>query len=449
MDIQKKCSLEEHKNIDAIIYCPGCRLYMCNKCENYHLALFKRHNPLKLGQEEDLFTGYCKQKNHYELKYFCKTHNELCCAACLCKINEGEDGQHKDCDVCLISKIIDEKKNKLIENIKSLENLEKKFNESIEKLKEIFQKIEKDKEGLKLEIQNIFTKLRNAINEREEELLLEVDNLFNKKFITDDLITKGKKLPKQIKSSLEKGKSINKEWNNNNINLYIYHCINIENNLNTIKEINKNINKYKNNEVINIKFGPKENKFNNFIEKIKNFGNIYINDYYSFKKCPNNLDEKRKYKISGENNNIITKTGSNGYMGAICENELDNSIEEYRWKIKLLQKAQTQDFMVGVAPKDFDINTSTYKSCGWYCYCYHEYSTLFSGPPHNYSNKNMGLKIANGEIIIVMNMKKRTLKFIINNEDKGDAYTNIPIDKPLFPAVFLFYQNDSIEITQC
>ena len=47
-----------------------------------------------------------------------------------------------------------------------------------------------------------------------------------------------------------------------------------------------------------------------------------------------------------------------------------------------------------------------------------------------------------------MNMKKRTLKFIINNEDKGDSYTNIPIDKPLFPAVLLYDKDDSIEITE-
>ena len=45
-----------------------------------------------------------------------------------------------------------------------------------------------------------------------------------------------------------------------------------------------------------------------------------------------------------------------------------------------------------------------------------------------------------------MNMKKRTLKFIINNEDKGDSYTDIPIDKPIFPAICLCDQNDSVEI---
>ena len=48
-----------------------------------------------------------------------------------------------------------------------------------------------------------------------------------------------------------------------------------------------------------------------------------------------------------------------------------------------------------------------------------------------------------------MNMHKRTLKFIINNEDKGNSFKDIPIDKPLYPAVLLYDQNDSIEITEC
>ena len=46
-------------------------------------------------------------------------------------------------------------------------------------------------------------------------------------------------------------------------------------------------------------------------------------------------------------------------------------------------------------------------------------------------------------------MNKRTLKFIINNEDKGESYTDIPIDKPLFPAVILDNVNDSVEILEC
>jgi len=447
MEKQRKCSLEEHKGNDAIMYCPECRIYMCNKCENFHSSLFKNHHPYKLSNEEDFFTGYCQEINHsIELKYFCKQHNKLCCAACLSKINKEGDGQHKDCDVCSLVDIKDEKKNKLKENIKFLEDLENKFNESIKELKELFQKIEKDKENLKLEVQKIFTSIRNAINEREDKLLLDIDNLFNDKFINNELIDKGEKLPKKIKSSLEKGKSINKEWDNNNLNSYLYDCINIENNIKIINEINENINRCKKNQKIKIKFVPKEESLNNYLETLKSFGKIYYYKY-SFRECPNNINENRKYEITGEYNNIFTKTGPNTYAGTICTNELDKSIEEHKWKIKILKTTQNKYVMVGVAPIDFDINSSSYITCGWYYFCY--LSTLYSGPPYNYSNKTSGLSKVNDEIIVVMNMKKRTLKFIINNEDKGDSYTDIPIDKPIFPAILLYYQNDSVEITEC
>ena len=135
MEVEKKCFTEEHKDINAISFCPECRIYMCNKCENLHSPLFKKHNP--------------------------------------------------------------------------------------NKLKDIFDKIEKDKEDLKLKVQNIFTKIRNALNDREIQLLLEIDNIYNNKYFDENIIKKGEKLPKQIKLSIEKGKLIDKEWDNNNLYSYI------------------------------------------------------------------------------------------------------------------------------------------------------------------------------------------------------------------------------------
>ena len=133
-------------------------------------------------------------------------------------------------------------------------------------------------------------------------------------------------------------------------------------------------------------------------------------------------------------------------MGTICEYELDKSIEEHKWKIKILKTYQ-KAIMVGVAPIDFDIHSSIY-NCGWYFYIHNRYPYLYSGPPFNYSDKGTNLSKVNDEIVLVMNMKKRTLKFIINNEDKGDSYTDIPIDKPIFPAVLLNNTNDSVEILE-
>ena len=93
----------------------------------------------------------------------------------------------------LYRKIKEEKKKKLNENIKHSEDLQYKFKESLEALKKIFLTIEKDKEDLKLKIQNIFTKIRNAINDREDALLIEIDNLYNTKYFNEDIIKNNKK----------------------------------------------------------------------------------------------------------------------------------------------------------------------------------------------------------------------------------------------------------------
>ena len=264
-------------------------------------------------------------------------------------------------------------------------------------------------------------------------------------YINEDLIEKSKVLPNKIKISLEKGKAIDKDWNENEINYYINDCIEIENNIKNINIINENILKRNSNKNKKIKFIPDEDSINNILEIIKNFGEIY--DYYkfNFKNCPININENRKYIISGDKMNILTKVEKNGIMGTICENKLEE-LTEHKWKIKIL-KTERKNIMVGVAPIDFDINSSNYDNCGWYFYCFN--SKLYSGPPHNYSGRETNLSEINDEIIIIMNMNKRTLKFIIDDEDKGESYTDIPIDKPLFPAVFLYNKNDSVEMLEC
>ena len=178
-----KCSLKKHAEINAISFCQECNLYMCNKCLNLHSELFEseNHKTINLNKEiKELFRGLCPEEKHkIELQYYCKTHNKLCCAACLSVVKSKGNGQHKDCTVCNIEEIKEEKKNKLKDNINYLEDLSKTFDVSINKLKEIYEKINKEKEELKIEMQKKFTKIRNAINEKEDELLLSVDNKYD------------------------------------------------------------------------------------------------------------------------------------------------------------------------------------------------------------------------------------------------------------------------------
>ena len=99
---------------------------------------------------------------------------------------------------------------------------------------------------------------------------MEIDEKFESTFIKENFINEIEKMPKKIKSSLEKGKILEKDWKENNINSLINDCLNIENNIKEIGEINKDIKKCHSNEKIKINIDVNENEINNFIEKIKN-----------------------------------------------------------------------------------------------------------------------------------------------------------------------------------
>ena len=244
---RQKCSSNKHSNIEAISLCQDCKKYLCNKCQNFHSEFFEDHNPINLDKNlEYIFSDICNTKNHnLKLEFYCKDHSALCCAACCTKIKNEIYGEHKDCDVCFISEIQDEKKKKLKENINILEDLSKNFEQTFNELKNIFEKINENKEELKLKIQKIFTKIRSALNEKEEKLLFEVDEQFNKNYFKENLVQKSEKLPNKIKMSLERGKNIDKEWNDKALSSMIQNCIDIEKNIQEINEINNKIKKNK------------------------------------------------------------------------------------------------------------------------------------------------------------------------------------------------------------
>ena len=159
----KYCSLPGHSKNEAILFCLGCKLFMCNKCENQYTEICKNHIKYKFDNknQKDIFIGYCLEKNHLdELKYFCKEHNILCCANCITKIKDEENGQHSNCDICPVKDVEKEKHDKLKENIQKLDNMSNNLKDKISELKNIFEKINENKENLKFKKQKIFTKIR-------------------------------------------------------------------------------------------------------------------------------------------------------------------------------------------------------------------------------------------------------------------------------------------------
>jgi len=239
------CSSKAHEKRDAILYCQKCGIYMCNKCEIFHSNLFSEHNLYKIDKNnKDIFTGICKEENHNEpLEFFCKTHNKLCCSSCLCKIRHKGKGQHKDCNVCIIEEIKEDKKKRLKQNIKKLQNFSQIIEESMKKINIEIQKINEKKENMKKEIQKLFTKFRNNLNEKEDEMLIEIDKQFDL-YLKEDIIKENKNLSNEIKISIEKGITMDNDWNDNNkISLLINDCINIERIIEKICIINDSIKK--------------------------------------------------------------------------------------------------------------------------------------------------------------------------------------------------------------
>ena len=442
-----KCSIKKHGDINATNYCSECNIFMCNKCVNLHSELFENHHKFNIDQNiKDIFTGICKESNHkQELEFYCKNHNKLCCAACLSKIKGNSNGQHYNCDVCLIHEIKEEKKNKLIENIKFLEDFSDKLENSIKELKIIFEKLNNEKDSLKMKISKIFTKIRNVINEREDELLLEVDNKYNN-FTKDYEINKIENIPDKIKIFLEKGKILNKEWEKkeNNINSIINDCINIENNIIIINQINETIEKYN---LYNdkISFIPdNDDEINEYLEKLKIFGKIVKVELENFKF---KFKSGTNYTLSN-NNLVATKTsGGDSWNCTIIGDKEIPKDKISKWKIKINNfkiKFNNWGILIGIGPNNPNNEEYFNRRCISFI-CGKSKLCIKSRYDENYNNKSGKLK--EGDIIeVIVDRKLGNLSFSVNGDNYGIAYSNIEKEETLYPIVMINDENQIVEI---
>ena len=331
MDDTKKCSSKNHEKYDAIIYCQNCNIYLCNKCSKIHSEWFQTHNIIDLNKKKDeIFTIYCQKKYHSNiLEFFCKTHNVLCCAACISKINDKKYGQHSDCNVCSIEEIKEDKKSELNDNIEKLKELLNNFEKILLLMDELFQKANEDKEKLKMEVQRIFTVIRNEVNKREDKILSDIDEIFEQKFFKSEaLIKENKKLPKKAKKCLEKGKIIEKEnkWDmeNNNLISNINDCIDIEKNISNIEQIKEKFEDLSSN-MVQIKFVPfLKDSLDDLIEPELNYSD---KDEEDKEKEDEDKDKENKVEKDSDKENKEEKDKDKEEIHKNNDNEEDNEME--------------------------------------------------------------------------------------------------------------------------
>ena len=492
---QIKCSSKIHQDSNAVSFCQECRIYMCEKCNKNHIELYS-HNRISIPEnQKEIFTGFCKEQNHINsLEFFCKSHNKLCCLACVSKINKKGYGQHKDCEICIIEEIKEEKKMKFRENIREFENLSNTVNEAINRIKNSYEELNNKKEEMKLDIQKIFTKIRSELNNREDELLKKIDIKFDDSFIKEKDIKIYEKLPKQISKSLEEIKSIDKEWDLEKLNYFLNCCSNIEKSIDKIKEENESLQKYSNLKLININYSPKEYELIELLERIKSFGDIYYD--FEFKKYSDYQNEKPEYIINEGKENIVTKISEEQKWIRVLSKNVFEPQKEYNLKIKIIN-TKSRKIMLGIAEpiqeimnKEFFIKSdkSVYSylikrslmfslmkkldnnlitNFGWYFNISN--SSLYSDSPHNYRGRGINLdnnpldinnninninnidinndNIQLDEFKFNINMKDGTFNLIKDN-NIIQLYNRIPIDKHITFSVLLLNVDDSVEITQ-
>ena len=187
-------------------------------------------------------------------------------------------------------------------------------------------------------------------------------------------------------------------------------------------------------------------EISDFLGTIKTFGEInYIDFKYTFKKCPDNVNENKKYLITGEKDNILIKSGKDGeWTGVICDKELQKN-KIHSWKIKILE-SQNNDIMIGIAPIDFDLNSPDLKKCGYFFNC--NDSCLYSGEPYNYNGNETDFEGVDEEMTITLDLNERELHLESYSYGSYVLYNNIPLDRPLVPVVLLYNINDSIKIIE-
>ena len=145
-------------------------------------------------------------------------------------------------------------------------------------------------------------------------MLYEIDKKYDEIYFKEEIIKESEKLPNKIKLSLEKGKMLEKEYNNDKLASLINDCINIENNVKNINIIQESVKKCNDLTSIKIDFFPKEEGVNEILNIFKKFGQVALPDDYGLFKfqwenhsdceLSNNNKKLKKIKNEGWNTNI-------------------------------------------------------------------------------------------------------------------------------------------------
>jgi hypothetical protein len=271
-----------------------------------------------------------------------------------------------------------------------------------------------------MKIQQSFIKIRTELNNKEDQLLSELDNFFDNTFFKEDIMEEIEKLPDKIKSALElddeKDNNDSIENNKKEVNIIslIKDCLSVENYIKEINLMNEKIKKHKNLDNLQIDFIYNDEPI---IEEINNFG------YFSRNILPEFL---KSSIIQGDSKNqeliinwIKEKRKKEEINFELIFKMTENGSESKDFHQFCNDKGPTLTLMSTIEEKKFGGFTSlNWKSEGGFVSDTSMETFIFSlnlGKKYDLNDKeksaikfdlNNGPTFGNGDIIVYQNMKE-------------------------------------------
>ncbi|XP_071084543.1 uncharacterized protein [Haliotis cracherodii] len=165
------CTNEDDGN-QAVCWCQDCEEFLCEYCQNMHSSfkLTKNHvlqNFGDMGPTVSNIPSYCSIHKHHPLYLFDKSCKKLICARC--RIEDHADHEVVDLDVVadIVTKQLDHHKNELSKlqarQQSHMQSLGSKFTDKTHTI-------------LKKSIGHTFQSLRSQLDQREKELLIDLES---------------------------------------------------------------------------------------------------------------------------------------------------------------------------------------------------------------------------------------------------------------------------------
>ncbi|XP_067659730.1 protein PML-like [Haliotis asinina] len=158
----------------AVCWCQECEEFLCEYCQNLHNR-FKatRRHVVETFTDTTLGSMYlesiCKLHNRYPLEYFDKSCNSLICAKCRL-------GEHADHDVADLNEAADAAKGRIEELEKNVSAYRISHQAYLESINKAINDTKKTGSDLKETIRHTFHSLRTKLDQREKELIIELEN---------------------------------------------------------------------------------------------------------------------------------------------------------------------------------------------------------------------------------------------------------------------------------